>query len=120
MERVYFKEHKGKMILVQDMTGLVEVKACMKIFDRAQDLILKEPLKSVRLLTNVTDAHYDREGAEHMKKFSAKVTPHMKASVVVGVEGLKKIVVQTLITLTGRQIVLRPTMQQAMDWLADQ
>ncbi len=59
---------------------------------------------------------YDREGAEHMKKFSATVTPHMKASLVVGVEGLKKIVVQTLIALTGRQIVLR----QAMDWLADQ
>ncbi len=56
MERVYFNEHKGKMILAQDMTGLGDVKACMNIFDRAQSLMLKEPLKSVRLLTNVTDA----------------------------------------------------------------
>jgi hypothetical protein len=120
MERVYFTEHKGKAILVQDLTGLEDVEVCKQIFDRAQSLILKEPPKSVRLLTNVTSAHYNREGVEYMKKFSMTVTPHMKASAAVGVQGVRKIVVQTLIKLTGRNIVLRDTAEQALDWLADQ
>ena len=120
MERVYFKVHKGKSVLVQDLTGLEDVKASIAIFDRTQGLILKELPKSVRLLTNITNAHYDHEGVEHMKKFSMKVTPHIKASAVVGVQGVRKIVVQTLILLTGREIVLRNSMQEALDWLADQ
>jgi hypothetical protein len=120
MKQVYFKVHKGKSILVQDLTGIEDVKVSIAIFDRTQSMILKEPLKSVRLLTNVTNAHYDHEAVEHMKKFSTKVTPHIQASAVVGVQGVKKIVVQTLILLTGRQIVLRSSMQEALDWLAQQ
>ena len=120
MERVYVKEHKGKKILILDLTGLEDVLESKRNFDRAQGMIMQEPGKSVRLLTNVTAAHYDRDGAEHMKKFSVAVTPYIKASVVVGVQGVKKIVVHTLIKLTGRDIVLRDTVEQALDWLAGQ
>jgi hypothetical protein len=120
MERVYFKVHRDKKILVLDLSNLEDVQESKRNFDRAQSMILQEPGKSVRLLTIVTAAHYDRDGAEHMKKFSVAVTPHMKASVVVGVEGVKKIVVYTLIKLSRRDIVLRDTVEQALDWLADQ
>jgi hypothetical protein len=119
MERVYFTDYRGRRVLVQDLSGLQDVRECIAIFDRAEAIIVKEPPKSVRLLTDVSDAHYDRDGVERMKRFSIAVTPHMQASAVVGVSGLKKIVVQTLIKLTGRHIALCDSQTKALEWLTE-
>lgn len=119
-ERVKFVEHLGKSILVQDLTDSVSAEENMGVFDRTQEIVLSQPPRSVRLLTNVTNAHYSPEAVEHMKQFSKTVTPHMLASAAVGVSGIKKIVLQSLIRLTGRRIVLFDTVEQALDWLATQ
>jgi hypothetical protein len=75
-------------------------------FRPAQKLAMMKPLKSVKLLTDVTDAHYGNKGVSVMKEFSKSVTPHIKASALVGVTGVKWIIVQSLIKLTGRDIKL--------------
>ena len=75
-------------------------------FRPAQKLAIMKSLKSVKLLTDVTDPHYDNEGVSVMKELSKSVTPHIKASAVVRVTGVKWIIVQSLIKLTGRDIKL--------------
>ena len=44
----------------------------------------------------------------------------MKASAAVGVSGLKKIIVLSLMKLAGRDIKLFDTREEALDWLAGQ
>jgi hypothetical protein len=55
-----------------------------------------------------------------MKEFSKSVTPHMKASAAVGVTGIKKIILQSLIMLAGRDIKLFNTREEALEWLSKQ
>jgi hypothetical protein len=45
-------------------------------------------------------------------------TPYIKASAVVGANGIRLVLLQTAIFLTRREIKAFPTRQKAMDWLA--
>lgn len=120
MPRVEFILHKGAQILDLDCRGSKDVNDNIAIFQKAQKMAMLEPLKSVKLITDVSDAHYDSDGVKAMKAFSKAVTPHMKASAAVGVTGLKKIILQSLIMLTGREIRLFDTREQALEWLVGQ
>lgn len=119
-ERVRFVDHRGKKILIQDLTDSTSIEMNIKIFDRTRELILTQPPKSVRLLSIFINAHYSPEAVDHMKKFSETVTPYMLASAAVGISGIKKIIYHSLIRLTGRKIELFETTEQALDWLAEQ
>jgi hypothetical protein len=120
MNRVEFIVHKGVRILDLDLRGSKDINQSIAAFQLAQKLATQEPLKSLHLLTDVTDAHYTSEGVAVMKEFSKATTPHMKASAAVGVSGLKKIIVQSLMKLAGRDIKLFDTREEALDWLAGQ
>jgi hypothetical protein len=120
MERVYFKEHNGVQILMLDLTDSRDVQENIAGFEQAEQIIVKLPARSVRLLTNVTHAHYSSEAVDRMKQFSKTVTPQMLASAAVGVGGIKRIIVQSLIRLTGRDIRMFDSAEQALDWLAAQ
>ena len=120
MTRTEFIVYKGFRILDLDLRGSKDINQNIAAFQLAQKLAMKEPLKSLRLLTDVTDAHYTAEGVSVMKDFSKATTPYMKASAAVGVTGIKKIIVQSLMKLAGRDIRLFDTREQALEWLVDQ
>lgn len=120
MEKVKILSHKGKRIVFQDLSNSRDAKTNMEIFAETQSVIEKEPEKSVLLLTDVTNAHYDIEAADFMKKFSVAVTPYMKASAAIGVSGIKRVLLASLIKLSGRDIRLFDNAEDAMDWLVEQ
>ncbi len=120
MDRVYFKEHRGVKILILDLTDSKSVQENIAGFEQAERIILQHPAKSVRLLTNVTNAHYSTQAVDRMKQFSKTVTPQMLASAAVGVGGIKKIILQSLNRLTGREIKMFDLAEPALDWLSSQ
>ncbi len=120
MPRIEFITYRGERVLDLDLRGNKDISQGIEAFQTAQKMAMKEPLKSLRLLTDVTNAHYDSAGVAAIKEFSKAATPYMKASAIVGVDGLKRIIVRSLIMLTGRDIRLFDTREQALDWLASQ
>jgi hypothetical protein len=52
-----------------------------------------------------------------LKELFKSITPYIKASAVMGVTGVKWIIVQSLIKLTGRDIKLFDNRKQALEWL---
>jgi hypothetical protein len=120
MSRAEFIVYKGVRILELDLKGSKDINQSIATFQLAQKLAVKEPLKSLHLLTDVTDAHYTTEGVAVMKEFSKATTPYMKASAAVGVSGMKKIIVLSLMKLAGRDIKLFDTREEALEWLAGQ
>jgi hypothetical protein len=120
MPKVDFITHQGVRILVLDVSHTKNIDENIAAFNAGRELATKEPPKSVRLMTDVTQAHYTAEGVEVMKEFSKAVTPHIKASAVVGVSGIKRIIVQSIIKLTGRNIEILGSREKALDWLAGQ
>lgn len=85
MSRVEFILHKGVRILDLDIRGSKDIDQNIADFRLAQELAIKEPLKSLRILTDVTEAHYTSEAASALKDFPQSTTPDMKAGAVVGV-----------------------------------
>jgi hypothetical protein len=120
MPKVDFIMHQGVRILVLDVSHTKNIDENIAAFTAGREMAIKEPLKSVRLLTDVTQAHYTTEGVEVMKEFSKTCTPYIKASAVVGVSGIKRIIVQSLIKLTGRHIEIFGDRDKALEWLSGQ
>lgn len=120
MERVSFIKHNGRDIIQVDLSGIRNVEESIAILQEGTKLVKTQGAKSVLLLTNVSGTHYDKAGAEAMKKYSAENTPFIKASAVVGVTGIKRLVLNTVVKMTGRKIVTFDDAEAAKDWLASQ
>lgn len=120
MAQTDFMLYKGVRILYLNIVGSKDIEQNMAAYRRAQELATKEPPKSVRFLANVTDAHFTSEGVSVLKEFSKTITPYVIASANVGVTGLKKIIVQSLIKLSGRDLKLFDKEEAALEWLVNQ
>ena len=115
-----FITHKDKQILYNDVSGIKGVEESLAVFDKTEKMVRTQPEKSVLLLTNVTDTHYNIEATNGLKKMSNAITPYIKASAAVGVSGIKRIVWQSLTKMTGRKIRIFNTIEEAKDWLVEQ
>lgn len=120
MERISFIKHNGRDLLVVDISGIRNVNESIETMQNATRLIKTQAPKSVLLLTNVTDTRYDTAGADAIKIYSKENTPFIKASAVVGVSGIKRLIFNTIIKITGRKIMPFDDVEAAKDWLAEQ
>ncbi len=119
MQRVQFIEHKGKKILSFDFSGC-KADDVAGIIKEAQTAIATQPPASVRVLTNVTDTEMSRATSDLMKGFTTFNKPYVACSAVVGVMGLKKVIYNAILVLTGRHIATFDTLEAAKEWLAAQ
>lgn len=117
---VQFITHKGKRILYQSVEGGKSADDNIAVFDEAERIIKMQPEKSVLLLTNVTGAHYNTDAAERLKLFSSAVTPYVIASAAVGVGGIKRVILMSLVRISGRDIRMFDSIEEAKDWLVEQ
>ncbi len=110
--------HRGKNIVVVDIahTAPAETISALK---EAQKRIAENPPKSILMLTDVTDTTYNKDVSAAIQDFSAKNTPYVMRSAVVGVDGLKQVLLRTVNLITRREIKSFPSRQEALDWLAN-
>jgi len=119
MSRVQFITHKGKKILYFDLSSckIAEISA---VVAEATRTVASQPPGSVLALTNVTDTELSKDSSAAIKDFTAHNKPFIKASAVIGVEGLRKVIYNAAMAFSGRQISAFATIEQAKDWLAAQ
>ena len=109
--------YKDKSIVMVDISNTTTEQLVSALKD-AQAKISKMPANSALILTDATKAAYNSETGAAIKEFAAKNTPFVKASAVVGAEGMKA-VLQTAVSMQNkRDIGSFATRGEAMDWLA--
>jgi hypothetical protein len=113
-------DHKGKLVVVNDLSSCASQDEAIAALAQAEAYVRTRPPGSVLLLTDVSDLRYDVHGVEAMKNFSSAVTPHIKASCVVGISGVKSVIYRSILRVTGRKIPLFESRGGALDWLAAQ
>ncbi len=118
MERVQVISHRGREIIFTDLSGTAEIEEQTAILNRAEALIRSRPPASVLSLIDYSGARYGLRSVEIQKNFSAAVTPYMKASAVTGISGMMRIILRSVVRITGRNIRDFPGIEQAKDWLA--
>jgi len=120
LDRIIWIEHKGRSILFEDMSGLRDSADICAVSDASTALICKEPESSVLLIADVTDAHYNPYVVNRLKENTKLTTPHMKAYVVVGITGLMRVVLQSLVMFIGQDMKMCNTIEEAKEWLIQQ
>jgi hypothetical protein len=117
MNRVQLFPHKGKNIVLVDLSNADEVEIA-KTLGEASGLVARQGPKNARVLTDVTNATYNPQVSQLIKQFTANNTPYVRASAVVGIEGVRYVLLQTVIMLTRREIKVFPDREKAKDFLS--
>ena len=114
--------YKGKSILCLDVAGLKlkDKPEFQKLVEDAKDQIRNHPPKSLLIITNVTDTGFDTQVAAIMGEYADHNTPFVKASALVGVSGVQKVVLAAIKAMIGRDFYLADTMEEAEEWLIQQ
>jgi hypothetical protein len=113
-------DHKGKRIFYMNLA----VKTADDLKERIKVLkpvIEKEPPKSVMCLADVKDGNFSPEITQMIKDFAKGNEPYIKVTACIGVEGLKEVIFTGVLAFTKRKnLVLKKSKQDALDWLAGQ
>ena len=114
--------YKGKFILLIHISNLKvhDVEKLQGIIQQAKDEIHKHPPKSLLIITDVTNTYFDLKMAEAIKEYTVHNTPYVKASAIVGLFGLQKVILMTIKTVTGREFYIAKSLQDAQEWLVRQ
>jgi hypothetical protein len=117
MERVQFIEHRGKKILHLNFADCKPTEV-LQVIEQAKSTIKAQPHKSVYTLTDVTNSAFNSAVSDAMKDFVLHNKPYVVASAVVGVTGLKQIIFNAVMKLSGRKLTAFENIDAAKDWLA--
>jgi len=120
VERISVVVHRGKQILVQDFSRLTPGEEFRDSIAKARRHIAGQPPKSVLSLFDATGARYDTEVVGALKVYARDNEPHIKASAVVGIEGLLRIGLTVVAGFSGRTFKTFKDRASAMDWLVEQ
>ncbi|MFZ5440308.1 MAG: hypothetical protein ACOZQL_09885 [Myxococcota bacterium] len=110
------RQHKGKQIIYSDNTGLSSEK-CIEHLEQMTKLILDAPGK-VRLLTNFKDAAVGPEFMSRAKELGVKTLPKTERQAILGIDGLKMMLLKAYVKFTGADIKICQTEAEALDYLA--
>ena len=119
MERIQFIEHKGRKLLYLNFANCAPDEILATVV-KAKATIASQPRESVYTLTDVTNAGFNSKVSEALKEFVIHNKPYVKAAGVVGVTGLRQIIYNAVMKLSGRKLTAFDTMAEAKDWLAQQ
>ncbi len=117
MDRCTFITHNGKELLFVDFSNCKPGDVFL-IIDEAKKNIRSRPENSILTLTDVTNLRFDDRVSEQMKEFTAHNRPYVKAAAVVGVEGVKKIILNAVMLFSKRKFHTFDTIESAKNWLA--
>ena len=120
LKRANFRKHQGSMVLSLNFANL-EIDEAYEVINYSAGIIENMPKNSLYTLTNITDTNYNQELVGALKKFAQKNKPHVIAGAVIGVEGIKKTVFNTLLKVSGRNNMrMFNNEDDALEWLVTQ
>lgn len=111
------RDYKGLKIVYTDIAGTSGGEA-IPTFDKVQGLVAKFPDKSVLSCVNATDARFNKELLAKIKETVKRNNPKAKATVVCGLSKLSTLILNGIITATGRQMKLFDKVEDGLEWLA--
>jgi hypothetical protein len=120
MSRIGVVEHRGQQILVMDFSHLRPGDQFLAGIAEAKAWIASRPPKSVLSIFDVSHAVYNVDVVNVLKDFTKHNGPYMRASTVVGVEGLLNVALTAVAKFSGRTFKTFDDRQSAMDWLVEQ
>jgi hypothetical protein len=112
--------HKGKEILFQDFSGLKTAEEVNAVINESRVYFRSQPIGTAMSLANIQEMHFNNQIKDLFMNFVRENKPYMKASAIIGVTGLKQVVFNGIMKLTGRDVKSFNDENQAKEWLVSQ
>jgi hypothetical protein len=111
-------EYKGKRILYINYVGLKPVEMG-ELVKQATQMIVDAKSTKVLSLSNVTDCYFNTELLELIKKQGSISLPLTEKAAVVGVTGIKNVLLSAVNAIWPKSRKPFDTLEQAKDWLVE-
>ncbi|MDA3929720.1 MAG: hypothetical protein PF541_12255 [Prolixibacteraceae bacterium] len=118
MKKPEIINYKGVDIIYLNFSNMRKVEEIIQLENEGAELIQKQKFNSAITLTNMDGMFFNNEIRNHFSKVVKDNTPFVKASAVTGLNGLISIMYKSFIKLTGRNINLFKTKDEALEFLA--
>ena len=115
-DRIRFISHKGRQILLVDLSHCAAAEA-EKICRLVPSFVTAEPRGSVLLLADFTGVELNREVIALLKQGTVFDRPHVKRSAWVGTEAIPKVFYENIKSFSQRDLPAFATQEEAMEWL---
>jgi len=106
MERIEEFNCEGKDFISIDLSGLNSPEDFTNQLDLIKPVISKYPRLSLYTITNIADTRFNSTTREVVLDYLIHNKPYIKCSVIIGVDGVKKMMIDTMAKLSGRNNVL--------------
>jgi hypothetical protein len=119
MERVRWITHKGKKVLYADYKGLTDEDEMISWLHKEARIMMDCPDK-ILSLTDYTGLNANKRLMAEIKRLGKEVyKAKLEKAAVLGVTGIKAVLLVTYNMLTKHQVVPFNTEQEAMDYLVE-
>ena len=120
MKRVEVLNYKDREIVYINFSDLEikdfdEFKATI---EDAKKIVKNYPPASAYTLVNFTNLRFSAEFLSELKELTLHNKPYVKSGAVFGVKGLQKVVFDSVMKLTGRNLPIFNSKEEGMDWLS--
>ena len=113
-DRVRIIEHG---IVLLDFSGITEPDKELHRSAEAKKLIASQPLGRALVLTDVTGSNFTQRAIDSLKDLVQHNKPYVKASALVGLSALTRVVFRAVVTLTRRDIKVFDSRAEAIRYL---
>ena len=110
--------HQGVNIYYIDFSNLSSAAEVDQLMKESKSFIRSQKPASMITLANIEGMHFTGDIKELFTEFVSGNKPYVKASAIIGVSGLKQIVFNAIVKMTGREIRAFENVNVAKDWLA--
>ena len=111
--------HEGRTVVLIDVSGCSPERA-RELFVESRKMVATLPAGQGLTLTDVTDVTFDDALVAAVRDSAVVNAPYVKAAAVVGVVGMKKIILNSLIALTRRRLRSFDSRDEALAWLVQE
>ena len=102
MDRVEEFVQENKIFVYIDFSGLGVDKDFQEVINHAIPAISRHPENSVFTITNIANLRFDSHTKEIAAKYMTANKPYVKFGVIIGLDGIKKMMAKAVMKLSGR------------------
>lgn len=121
MDRIEEFTRDGKNFIYIDFTGLKYNEDFIEAAKIIKSAIAKHPEKSVHTITNIENIRFDSNSKSLITEYLQHNEPYVKTGVIIGLDGIKKMMVKAVMKLSGRKnLNFAFTKEGAIEWILQQ
>jgi len=103
MKRIEEFTRDGKNFIYFDLSGIKSNDEYMKVIEDSRQRVSKYDENSLYTITNIEGVRYDTTTKKVVAEWMAQNKPYVKYGVCIGVDGIKRIMLNAIFALSGRK-----------------